>query len=163
MDHEAASCVAVFRRERALRRSQDRIRRAGVPERREGHGNIVWIEFASRCLSNVEPSKSGRFTTRKVGTNVNPADLMTKPLAKPEIEQLMGIMGYGFMEMMWTQERVDRKERDDVSATWVSKNSCTLVKSCVLRDSSSGDNVVRDCWGAVCGEVVKDEGALVSV
>ena len=28
--------------------------------------------------------------TRTVGTNVNPADLMTKPLAKPKIEQLMG-------------------------------------------------------------------------
>ena len=31
----------------------------------------------------------------KVGTN--PADLMTKPLAKPKIEQPMGIMGYEFM------------------------------------------------------------------
>ena len=44
-------------------------------------------------LWRQEASKSGRFTTRKVGTNVNPADLMTKPLAKPKIEQLMGIMG----------------------------------------------------------------------
>ena len=46
----------------------------------------------------LEASKSGRFTTRKVGTNVNPADLMTKPLAKPKIEQLLGITGYEFME-----------------------------------------------------------------
>ena len=45
-----------------------------------------------------EASKSGRFTTRKVGTNMNPSDLMTKPLAKPKIEQLMGIMGYEFVE-----------------------------------------------------------------
>ena len=29
---------------------------------------------------------------------MNPADLMTKPLAKPKIEQLMGIMGYEFMQ-----------------------------------------------------------------
>ena len=45
-----------------------------------------------------EASKSGRFTTRKVVTNVNPADLTTKPLAKPKIEQLIGIMGYESME-----------------------------------------------------------------
>ena len=47
-------------------------------------------------LWTQEASKSGRFTKRKVGTNVNPADLFTKPLAKPKIEQLMGIMGYAF-------------------------------------------------------------------
>ena len=29
---------------------------------------------------------------------MNPAGLMTKPLAKPKIEQLMGIMGYELME-----------------------------------------------------------------
>ena len=45
-----------------------------------------------------EASKSVRFTTRKVGTNVNPVDLMTKPLAMRKIEQLMGIMGCEFME-----------------------------------------------------------------
>ena len=38
-------------------------------------------------------SKSG-FITKKVGTNVNPADLMTKPLARPKIEQLMSLMGF---------------------------------------------------------------------
>ena len=41
--------------------------------------------------------KAKRFVTKKVGTNVNPADLMTKPLAKPKIEQLMSIMGYEFL------------------------------------------------------------------
>ena len=48
----------------------------------------VWIQ---------EASKAGRFLTKKVGTKVNPADLMTKPLAKPKIEQLMSIMGYEFL------------------------------------------------------------------
>ena len=38
----------------------------------------------------------GRFVTKKVDTNVNPADLMTKPLAKPKVEQLMSIM-YEFL------------------------------------------------------------------
>ena len=52
MDQEAASRVAVFLRERAARRSQDRVRRAGDPEHRKGHGNIVWIESAPGCLSN---------------------------------------------------------------------------------------------------------------
>ena len=42
-----------------------------------------------------EACESGGLTTRKVGTNVNPADLMTKPLARPKIEQLMG---YEFTE-----------------------------------------------------------------
>ena len=41
---------------------------------------------------------SGRFTTRKVGTSVNPANLMTKPLPKRKIEQLMNLMSYEFME-----------------------------------------------------------------
>ena len=45
-----------------------------------------------------EASKSGRFVTKKVGTSVNPADLMTKPLPKPKIEQLMNLMGYEFVK-----------------------------------------------------------------
>ena len=45
-----------------------------------------------------EASKSGRFTTWKVGTCVNPADLMTKPLPKRKIVQLMNLTGYEFME-----------------------------------------------------------------
>ena len=35
---------------------------------------------------------------KKVGTSVNPADLMTKPMPRPKIEQLMNIMGYEFVE-----------------------------------------------------------------
>ena len=46
-----------------------------------------------------EASTAGRFVTKKVGTNVNPADMMTKPLAKPKIEQLMNIMGYEFSKI----------------------------------------------------------------
>ena len=34
----------------------------------------------------------------------------------------------------------------------------SAVASSVLRDSSSGDDVVHDCSGEVCGGVVKDEG-----
>ena len=63
--------------------------------------------------------------------------------------------------MTWIQGRVDRQERDDVFATRGSKNYCTPVTSSVLRDSSSGDDVVRGCWGEVCGDVVTDEAAQV--
>ena len=61
---------------------------------------------ATMCLVNCrsdlqnlwiqEASTAGRFVSKKVGSNVNPADLMTKPLAKPKIEQLMSIMGCEF-------------------------------------------------------------------
>ena len=76
--------------------------------------NLHWDAPATMCLVNrrglgkakhvdmqnlwiQEASKAGRFVTKKVGTNVNPADLMTKPLAKPKIEQLMSIMGFDFL------------------------------------------------------------------
>ena len=111
MDQEAAGRIAVFCRERAVCRSQDRVRRAGDPEHRKGHGNIVWDLVCTwmprqQCawvdMQNLwiqEASKVGRFVMKKVGTNVNPADLMTKALAKPKIEQLMSFMGYEFLDI----------------------------------------------------------------
>ena len=50
----------------------------------------------TRRHAELVASKSGRFVTKKVGTNVNPADLISKPLPKPKIEQLMNHMGYEF-------------------------------------------------------------------
>ena len=61
---------------------------------RRGQGNAKHVDMQNLWIQ--EASKSGQFTTKKVGTNVHPADFMTKPLAKPKIEQLMGIMGYEF-------------------------------------------------------------------
>ena len=49
---------------------------------------IIWIQDAS---------KSGPFATKKVDTSVNPADLMTKPIPKASIEQLMSLMEYEFV------------------------------------------------------------------
>ena len=46
-----------------------------------------------------EAYKSGQFVTKKVGTSVNPADLMTKPLPKPKIEQFVDLMGYECIEI----------------------------------------------------------------
>ena len=60
-----------------------------------------------------EASKSGLFVTKKVGTNVNPADLMTKPLPRPKVEQLMSLVGYEFTRT----DAVTRKGSTRVSAT----------------------------------------------
>ena len=82
---------------------------AREPERGRGLGFFVWTvnphldASATMCLVKCrglgkakhvdmqnlwiqEASKAGRFVTKKVGMNVNPADLITKPLAKPKIE-----------------------------------------------------------------------------
>ena len=61
---------------------------------RRGLGKAKHVDVQNLWIQ--EASKAGRFVTKEVGTNVNPADLMTKPLAKPKIEQLMSIMGYEF-------------------------------------------------------------------
>ena len=64
--------------------------------------NRRWLGKAKHVdMQNLwiqEASKSGRFVTKKVGTSVNPADLMTKPLPTPKIEQLMSLMGYEFVK-----------------------------------------------------------------
>ena len=46
----------------------------------------------------LEAYKSGQFVTKKVGTSVNPADLITKPLPKPKTEQFVDLMGYECIE-----------------------------------------------------------------
>ena len=61
---------------------------------RRGLGKAKHVDMQNLWIQ--EASKVGRFVTKKVGTIVNPADLMTKPLAKPKIEQLTSIMGYEF-------------------------------------------------------------------
>ena len=44
-----------------------------------------------------EASKSGPFATKKVDASVNQADLMTMPIPKARIEQLVGLMGHEFV------------------------------------------------------------------
>ena len=65
------------------------VNRGGLGKAKHVDMQNLWIQEAFR---------SGWFVTKKVGTSVNPADLMTQPLAKPKIEQLMGIMGYEFLK-----------------------------------------------------------------
>ena len=47
---------------------------------RRGLGKAKHVDMQNLWI--LEDSKSGWFITKKVGTNVNPADLMTKPLPR---------------------------------------------------------------------------------
>ena len=51
---------------------------------------------------------SNRLSAKKVGTHVNPADLVTKPLPRPKIEQLMNVNSYRFVEQYNGQSELDR-------------------------------------------------------
>ena len=62
---------------------------------RRGLGKANHVDMQNLWIQ--EASKSGRFATKKVDTSVNPADLMTKPIPKARIEQLMSLMGYEFV------------------------------------------------------------------
>ena len=48
-------------------------------------------------LWTQEASKYEKLVTKKAGTHVNPADLMTKPLLEPTMEQRLKLMGYKFV------------------------------------------------------------------
>ena len=61
------------------------VSRRGLGKARHVDVQNLWIQ---------EACKTGQFATKKVGTNVNPADLMTKPLPRPKVEQHMSFMGY---------------------------------------------------------------------
>ena len=68
---------------------------------RGGLGKAKHVDMQSLWIQ--EASKSNPFATKRIGTNVNLADLMTKPLTKQKIEQLMSIMGYEFLEKQKSQ------------------------------------------------------------
>ena len=56
---------------------------------RRGLGKAKHVNL--QHLGMQEASMSEKFVTKKVGTHVNPADMMTKPLPRPKIEQLMNV------------------------------------------------------------------------
>ena len=58
---------------------------------RRGLGKAKHVDMQN--LWTQEASKSGRFVTKKVGTSVKPADLITKPMPRSKIVQLVHIMG----------------------------------------------------------------------
>ena len=63
---------------------------------RRGLGKAKHVDLQKLWIQ--EASKLERFVTKKVGTSVNPAGLITKPMRRPIIEQLMNIMGFEFVE-----------------------------------------------------------------
>ena len=65
---------------------------------RRGLGKAKHVDMQNLWIQ--EASMSGRFTTKKVDTSVNPADLMTKPIPRARIEQLTSLMGYEFVSSM---------------------------------------------------------------
>ena len=72
---------------------------------RRGLGKAKHVDMQSLWMQ--EASKSNLFATEKIGTNVNLADLVTKPLTKQKIEQLMSIMGHEFLK----NDKSQRKNR----------------------------------------------------
>ena len=61
--------------------------------------NLHLDASATMCLVNRRgPGKAKHVDMQHLCTNVNPADLMTKPLPRAKIEQLMSLMGYDFMK-----------------------------------------------------------------
>ena len=62
---------------------------------RRGLGKAKHVDMQNLWIQ--EASKSKRIVTKKVGTNVNPADLMTKALPGPKIVQLVKIIGDEFV------------------------------------------------------------------
>ena len=64
---------------------------------RRGLGKANHVDMQNLWIQ--EAFKSGQFAT-KVDTSVYPADLMTRPIPKARIEQLMSLMGYEFVSAM---------------------------------------------------------------
>ena len=62
---------------------------------RRGLGKAKHVDMQNLWMQ--EACKSDRFVTKKFSTSVNATDLVTKPLPKPKVEQLMNIMGYELM------------------------------------------------------------------
>ena len=58
---------------------------------RRGLGKAKHVDMQNLWIQDA--SKSKRFVTKKVGANVNPADLMTKTLPGPKIVQPLKIIG----------------------------------------------------------------------
>ena len=62
-------------------------------------------------------SKSKRFVTKNVGTKLNAADLMTKPLPGPQILQLLQMMGCEFVEQHLEREGLTLHKTGELAAT----------------------------------------------
>ena len=119
--------ISLSTAESELHAAVNRARGIGNSERGEGPGHCMWVEPTAECQGDDvfgQPQRAGQgktrrhaecvdtrslqvkevFVTKKVGTNVNPADLMTKPQPGPKIVQLMKSTGYDFVGQSSRQE-----------------------------------------------------------
>ena len=62
---------------------------------RKGLGKMKHIELQHMWVQ--DSVKQGRFITKKVPTNDNPADLMTKALPADKVNHLVKIMGFRYL------------------------------------------------------------------
>ena len=83
---------------------------------RRGLGKAKHVDMQNLWIQQAP--ESGRFFTKKVGTSVNPADLMTKPLVRSKIEQLMSLMGFEFIGIERGCRGVAQRGLD--GTTWIS-------------------------------------------
>ena len=80
---KAASGVTVHRRERAVRHSQKRIRRAWHPERGKGLGNIVWAGcFSDDVLG--QPQGFGQCETRRHAESLDTGGFQVREVRRQE-------------------------------------------------------------------------------
>ena len=104
-------------------------------------------------LGIQETSKSGKFVTKNVGTNVNPADLMTKPMPRPKTEQLINIMGCEFVEHCLKRAEVHGMRLVTNAkvkpANWAQHQQNELKE---LRSDAIGSGVEGRIWAA-CQEI----------
>ena len=133
----------------------------GDSELGEGPGERMQTESAPRCVSNNvlgQPQGIGqgetreraapngykrrpeKFVTKKVGAHVNPADLMTKPVPRPMLEQLMHIMSYRFEEQYKGQSGLHRAKSACHQQT--AERSLTLNSVAVVYSNVDG----ADYW-----------------
>ena len=107
------------------------VHRRGLAKEKPVDTQNLWIQYAS---------KSKRFVTKKVGTNVNPADLMTKPLLGPTIVQNMKIMGYQFVGGASGARRVRLHETDELTPSC--RNDRCVLAVCYGNASDKDDWMV---------------------
>ena len=107
---------------------------------RRGPGKAKHVDMQNLWMQ--EASKSGRFATKKIDTSVNPADLMTKPIPKARIEQLMSLLGIRVRERH--DKHVERPGDNDTGVLTSGGNSRTTAIVSVQCQWDTGDETDID-------------------
>ena len=95
---------------------------------RRGLGYAKFVDTQKVWIS--EASKSEKFVTKKLRTNVNPADLSTKSLPRPKIEQLMKLMGLSIRGAVSAASRVTLYRSGVIEANVHNEDHNALAVGC---------------------------------